>query len=359
MAASDRVAAGLWRGVVSGMVRHPSSPRAFPMPLLPSRCGFMMLAAMASGPALAQNQAQTSSASPAPTLPVTAEDPVLARVDGEAIRVSDLAAIAGEVLPPEMAVLPAAALLQSLPPEVAGQLLDRAIAERAIVLVARRQGLDQDPVVRDRVRRAEEQELQQALLAREVAALVTDEAVRARYESDAAARRAEEEVRARHILLPTEAAARTALEELRRGADFATVARARSTDPGSREGGDLGFFKRGDMVAEFAEAAFALAPGQVSAAPVRTQFGWHVIRLEERRHAAAPPFEAARDQLRRQLMAEQVQTVVARIRGEARIERLDQPVRPSLLDGAAPPATPSSAAPPTTPSGAASPATRR
>ncbi len=300
------------------------------MPTLPSRCLFLLLFALTAAPAPAQ----------------TADDPVLARVDGDAIHLSDLVAIAGEVLPPELAALPAASLLSSLPPAVAGQLLDRAITERAIVLAARKQGLEQDPALRQRLRRAEDQELQQALLGREVAALVTDDAIRARYDRDAAARRAEEEVRARHILLPTEAAARAALAELQRGADFATVARARSTDPGSRDGGDLGFFKRGDMVAEFAEAAFALAPGQTSTAPLRTQFGRHVIRVEERRNAAAPPFEAARDQLRRQLMAEQVEGVVTRIRGAAQVERLDRPATPgapslaapSLLDGAMPPA---------------------
>ena len=303
------------------------------MPTHFARCGFVTFAVLLACSALAQTAAVPPAASPS-----TAEDPVLARVDGDAIRLSDLVAIAGEVLPPAMAALPAADLLQSLPPEVAGQLLDRAITERAMVLAARKQGLEQDPLLRQRVRRAEEQELQQALLSRELEALVTDAAVRARYDRDAAARRGEEEVRARHILLPTEAAARAALAEVQAGADFAAVARARSTDPGSRDGGDLGFFQRGDMVAEFAEAAFALAPNQTSPAPVRTQFGWHIIRAEERRNAAAPPFEAARDQLRRQLMAEQVQAVVARIRGAAQVERLDRPATPSLLDGAAPPA---------------------
>ena len=90
------------------------------------------------------------------------------------------------------------------------------------------------------------------------------------------------------ILVPTEAEARTALAEARRpNADFAEVARRRSTGPGSREGGDLGFFKRGDMIPEFATAAFAMQPGQISEAPVRTQFGWHVIKVEARR--AVPP----------------------------------------------------------------------
>ncbi|MBX6375221.1 MAG: peptidylprolyl isomerase, partial [Acetobacteraceae bacterium] len=158
------------------------------------------------------------------------------------------------------------------------------------------------------------------------------------------------------ILLATEAEARAALAEARRpGADFAEVARRRSTGPGAREGGDLGFFKRGDMVPEFAEAAFALQAGQISEAPVRTAFGWHVIKVEERRAAPPPPFEEVRDALRQQILEEQIGAIVERVRAAARIERLNPDgtlqQRPaaspatgggggSLLDSATPPPPP-------------------
>jgi peptidyl-prolyl cis-trans isomerase C len=118
------------------------------------------------------------------------------------------------------------------------------------------------------------------------------------------------------------------------------VARRRSTDPGARNGGDLGFFKRGDMIPEFEQAAFAMRPGEISSAPVRTQFGWHVIRLEERRAVAPPSYEESREALRQQAFEEGVNAVVERIRAAARVERLDggaAPRPPSLLDGAAPP----------------------
>src|SRR3712207_2578819 len=111
-----------------------------------------------------------------------------------------------------------------------------------------------------------------------------------------------------------------------------------SADPGSREGGDLGFFKRSDMVPEFAEAAFAMQPGEVSAAPVRSPFGWHVIRLEERRAATVPSFEESRQQIRQKMLEEQVEAVVQRVRAAAKVERLDQPAAGgALLDNAAPP----------------------
>jgi peptidyl-prolyl cis-trans isomerase C len=260
-------------------------------------------------------------------------DPVLARVDGLEIRQSDVEAEI-QRLPPELRTMPPQAL-QPL-------LLDQMITQKALVAAARQMGLDRDPEVQSRIRRAEEETLQQALLLREVQPLLTDEALRARFARETAARPAEEEIRARHILVPTEQEARTALAEARRtGADFSEVARRRSTGPGAREGGDLGFFKRGDMIPEFEEAAFALQPGQISQNPVRTQFGWHVIKVEERRSAPAPSFEESREALRQQAFEEGVNAAVERIRTAARVERTDAagaPRPPSLLDGAAPPA---------------------
>ena len=297
-----------------------------------------LLAACLLSPAVAARPAPAQTA--APVAPA-AEDPLLARVDGQEVRMSDVLAVAAEVLPPELRGLPPAALLQMLPPEVSRQLIDRAITERALVSAARSAGLDKDDEVRRRIRRAEEQELQQALLTREVAGKVTDDAIRARYEQETAKRQGEPEVHARHILVPTEAAAREAMAEVAKGADFAEVAKRRSTGPGAQQGGDLGFFKKGDMVPEFAEAAFALQPGQVSSAPVRSPFGWHVIKVEERRAAAAPSFEDAKPQLQRQMLEEGVEAMVQRVRSAAKIERLDSAAAPApagtLLDNAAPP----------------------
>jgi peptidyl-prolyl cis-trans isomerase C len=215
------------------------------------------------------------------------------------------------------------------------------ITQKALVAAARQMGLDRDAEVQARLRRVEEETLQQAVLLRAVQPLLTEEALRARYARETAARPAEEEIRARHILVPTEQEARTALAEASRaGADFAEVARRRSTGPGAREGGDLGFFKRGDMIPEFEEAAFALQPGQITRNPVRTQFGWHVIKVEERRAAPAPSFDESREQLRQQAFEEGVNAEVERIRAAAKVERTDAagaPRAPSLLDGAAPP----------------------
>lgn len=299
----------------------------------------LILAATLLVPVAALAQA----APPAPA----AEDPVVAKVDGEELRLSDVAATASDLLPQQLRNVPPAALMQMLPPEVSRQLVDRAITERALVIAARSAGLDKDEEVRRRIRRAEEQELQQALLSREVNTQVTEQAVRARYDQEAARRQGEEEIHARHILVQTETEARAALAEVKGGADFAEVAKRLSKDPGSRDsGGDLGFFKKGDMVPEFAEAAFAMQPGQVSSAPVRTPFGWHVIKVEERRTAPVPSFEDSRQQIERKMLEEQVDAVVRRIRAAAKVERFDQAPATgggpggSLLDGASPPPAP-------------------
>ena len=200
----------------------------------------------------------------APAPPNAAEDPVLARVDGQPVRLSDMLATAQDVLPADMRELPPAMLMQVIPPDVRRQLVERTITERALTGAARAAGLDKEEAVRRRIQRAEEQELQQAFLAREVAASVTDTALRARYDQESGQRQGEEEVHARHILLRTEPEAKAALAEVKGGEDFAAVAKRRSIDPGAKDGGDLGFFKRGDMVPEFAEAAFAMKPGEVS-----------------------------------------------------------------------------------------------
>jgi peptidyl-prolyl cis-trans isomerase C len=262
-----------------------------------------------------------------------APDPVVARVGGEEIRLSQLRA-AVQDLPEELRNAPEAMLLPVL--------LDQMIASRAIIAAARAEGLQNSEEVRSRVRAAEDEALQEVLIRRELAPLLTEEALRARYQRDVIDAPREEQVSARHILVPTEAEARAiAIEARRPGADFADLARRRSTGPGAREGGDLGFFRRGDMIAEFAEAAFALQPGQITEAPVRTQFGWHVIKVEARRALEPPPFEDARADIRARVFEESVGRIVERFRSAANVERFNLDGTPmrvrSPLDAAEPP----------------------
>ncbi|MDB5370538.1 MAG: Peptidylprolyl isomerase, partial [Roseomonas sp.] len=268
--------------------------------------------------------------------PAAGANPVVARVEGQEIRRSDVAAAIAE-LPPE---------LRSAPEDMLFPLVvDQLVTQKALVAAARAQKLDQDEAVRARIEKAVDQELQQALLRREIAPLLTEEALRARYQRDVASKPGEEEVHARHILVTGEEDAKKALAEARKpSADFAALATRLSTGPGAQQGGDLGFFKKGDMVPEFAEAAFKLQPGHISE-PVRSPFGWHVIKVEARRTSQAQSFEDSMEQLRQAAFEEAVQATVARIQAAAKIERFNEDgtprpeaPAPSLLDGATPPA---------------------
>jgi peptidyl-prolyl cis-trans isomerase C len=127
-------------------------------------------------------------------------------------------------------------------------------------------------------------------------------------------------VHARHILVPTEAEAKSVIAELEKGADFAALAKKYSKDPGAESGGDLGYFGHDDMVKEFADAAFALSPGQYTKTPVKTEFGWHVIKVEDRRAGKPPSFEEAREQLSREIAHGIIDGKLHDLRNAAKIE---------------------------------------
>ncbi|MCX7381769.1 MAG: peptidylprolyl isomerase [Alphaproteobacteria bacterium] len=257
-------------------------------------------------------------------------DPVVARVNGAEIHVSDITE-AAQSLPQEYRGMPQNVLM----PMLIDQLIDRA----AVAALARKEGLEKDPLVQRGIARATEEALENAIMRRDIGPSITEDKLRARYTAEIAGKEGEVEVRARHILVASEADAIKVVAELKKGGDFAALAKARSSDPGAGQGGDLGFFKRTDMVPEFAEAAFALKPGQVSDKPVKTQFGWHVIKVEERRAAPSPSFEQAQDDLRQKVIQEGVQKVLAAARAVVTIERYnpDGTARRATDDAAPPP----------------------
>ena len=293
--------------------------------------GALALAASLAAPAFAQAPAPSPTATTPATSSANAADPVVARVNKTEIRLSDLAE-AAQSLPAEMRGMPPAMVY----PMLLDQLVDRA----AIVDLARRRGIDREPAVARQMVRAQDQALQTALMSRDVGPLVGETELRARYDREIAGRPGEEEVHARHILLPTEADAKTVIAELKKGSDFATVARARSTDKASGDG-DLGFFKKADMVPEFAAAAFALKTGQITDTPVKSQFGWHVIRLEARRTAAPLPFEEAYEALRTKTIQEGVEKLLQLARTGLSVEKFNMDGTPRrATDDAQPPPAP-------------------
>jgi peptidyl-prolyl cis-trans isomerase C len=155
------------------------------------------------------------------------------------------------------------------------------------------------------------------------------------YEQQVGSRTPEEEVKARHILVESKEKATELYEKIVHGADFAQLAKEYSKDPGSKDqGGDLGYFSRGQMVPQFEDAAFALKKDEVGQ-PFETQFGWHIIKLDERREQAAPKFDAVKDRIRAAMIHQKAQQLATQLRGKAKIEYLDPEIKKSVEGEAA------------------------
>jgi len=233
------------------------------------------------------------------------DDPIAAVVNGDKIYRSDVAVILDN-LPEQYRQIPVATIY----PQIIQRLIDRKLLAQA----AKKAGYLEKPDVKKRLESDQEQVLQEAYLYSRIDTTLTDARLKAAYDKKVAGAAKEEEVRARHILLKTEDDAKKVIAELDKGADFVELAKTRSVGPTSGTGGDLGFFKRDQMVGPFADAAFAMKKGEVSKTPVQTQFGWHVIRVEDRRTAKVPSFEESKDDLKN----EEAQAVVGEIMGSIR-----------------------------------------
>jgi peptidyl-prolyl cis-trans isomerase C len=246
--------------------------------------------------------------------PAAGGDAVVAVVDGQPIQRAELEEVA-RGLPEQFQQMPIQMLY--------GVLLDRVIDFHLLSTEAERQGVDDQPGVEEALARARADVLRDALVQQKIAEGTTEERLRQLYEQKKQSEDfAQEEVHARHILLESEDEAKAVIEELQGGADFATLAEERSTGPSAPSGGDLGYFQRGQMVPEFGEAAFALEPGAITTEPVQTQFGWHVIKVLDRR-MAEPTYEESEPQLRQDLAREIVTALVADLREDAAIERFN------------------------------------
>jgi peptidyl-prolyl cis-trans isomerase C len=241
-------------------------------------------------------------------------DPVVGSVEGHLIYLSDLGE-ASKTLPENLRGLPFDTLYPVL--------LDRMVDHEALVIMARRKGLEENKQVQREIQAATERILEGAYLGEVAMPQVTEQAIQARYNRQFANRSATEEVHARHILVTTEAEARKVLEDLAKGADFATIARVLSKDPDAAKGGDLGFFRREQVWPGFADVAFSLQPGQIAPEPIKNEFGWHVIKVEERRLVAPPSLSDVHDQLKQEILAAAVQQAIANARSQVTIHRFN------------------------------------
>ncbi len=255
----------------------------------------------------------------------TAADPVVATVNGEKVMLSDLQALHAD-LPEQVRNVPFERIYRPL--------LNQVIQTKLLAAKARAEGLDKTPKIARRLRTLTERMLHHSYLDAYIDKSVTEDRLAEAYKAFVASHRGEEQIKARHILVKTREEAMAAIEALEKGGSFAKLASEKSIGPSKAGGGDLGWFARGQMVKPFADAAFALEKGAFTDTPVQTQFGWHVILLEDRRRTAAPSFEEKRADLKRELGSTLMAAEVERLSKAAKIVRFGPDGKP--LDDAAP-----------------------
>lgn len=259
-------------------------------------------------------------APPAPALPPASAPPpaaalppastVVARINGVELHLADVEA-AQESLPAQLQKLP----LQQIYPI----LLDRLVDGELVAQAGRKQHLDQDPAVQRRLRLYEDHLIQQAYVEQLIKSAVTEASLQARYQKFLKQTPPREEVRARQILVKTEPEAKSIIAQLDKGADFAVLAKKDSTDPGASSGGELGYFTRDEMVPAFTKAAFALPVGHYTKTPVKTEFGWHVILVEDHRVKQPPSFAQAQNQMRSLVIRDAIVAKLKELRSGATI----------------------------------------
>ena len=248
--------------------------------------------------------------------PAQGSDPVAARVNGLEVRQSDLNIAEeefGASIPGDSSAEKRDALI--------GYYTDMILLARA----AEGKGLGSTTEFAKKLQFAKAKLLMETLLKDEAKAAVTDAALRKVYDQAVKDMGKEEEVHARHILLKTEDEAKAVLAELKKGGDFEKLAKEKSTDPSAKtNGGDLGYFGKEQMVPEFAEAAFKLNKGDLSD-PVKSQFGWHVIRQEDKRTKPVPEFDKVKPQLVQFVVRNAQAELINKLRKDANIEKLPAP----------------------------------
>jgi peptidyl-prolyl cis-trans isomerase C len=271
----------------------------------------LKLSALALMTSLAAPAAFAQSAPAAPAAPAPQADPVVASVNGMKIHFSDIQADAQDI-PQQMQQMPPNQLF----PILVSQEIDR----KALLVAAKKEGLEKDPAVAAAMEAAADVKLENAYVQKHIASAVSPAAVQAEYNKDYAGKPGPDQIDARHILVKTQAEAQAIIDQLNKGADFATLAKKDSIDPGAANGGELGWFSQDEMVPAFATAAFALSPGQYTKAPVQTQFGWHVILCEGKRKGPTPALADVQAQIRQTLADNAIKATLADVRSKVKVQ---------------------------------------
>ncbi len=285
----------------------------------------LSLLAALGGAATAQETAPALTPAPATeAAPAAAPDPakIVATIDGQPISEAELA----------LALASVDQQYAQLPPEQRRAAAFMAILEiRLLAAKAVAEGLDKDADFQRRMAFLEQRALHSELIDKDVGAKITDAEIRARYDKQMADTPPVNEVKARHILVKTKEEALAIIKELDGGADFVKLANEKTNDPsGKTTGGDLGYFGPGQMVPEFEKAALVLEVGTYTKEPVQTQFGWHVIKVEDKRAQQPPAFEQVKDEMRSLVFREKYFALVTELRAAAKVDVTDQELKKAV-----------------------------
>ena len=240
------------------------------------------------------------------------ETKIVATVDGKPIFLSEIIGMA-QRLPEQYRKMSLEAVYPSL--------LTRAIDSKLVTLEGRRAGFSKDPDVKKRLLDVEDQIISEIFLTKTIGSQVTEEALQKIYSETKSEMASGDQIKARHILLDSEEKAMEIIKKLQAGGEFAKLASEYSTGPSAASGGDLGWFGEGQMVPEFSKAAFALNPGDIVTKPVKTQFGWHIILVEDRKVSAPPSFDEAKEQLASTMSQKLLKELIETLRTKAKIVR--------------------------------------
>jgi peptidyl-prolyl cis-trans isomerase C len=258
-----------------------------------------------------------------PGLPARAQERPIAKVNGKTITDVDMKLAEAEI----------GNDLGSLPEATKRRVLIEFLIENQLFAdAAEGEQLGSGPAFSERLQYWRRRALRDVYFDKSVRSSIKDADVRQYYAGQVGTMKPEEEVRARHILVESKEKAREVFEKIAHGSDFSQLAKQYSKDPGSKDqGGELGFFGRGQMVPQFEEAAFKLKQGEVSQ-PFESQFGWHIVRVDDRRQRPVPPFEAVKDRVIAHMIHRKAQEIAADLRGKAQIEYIDPEIK-STMEG--------------------------
>ena len=246
------------------------------------------------------------------SLPALSQERIaVATLDGEAIHLDEIIAVA-ETLPAEYQQQGIAALYP--------QLVDEVVNARLAAVAGRASGIDKDEDIAAAIKAAADRVIADSYITRRVNEQLTNEAIQTAYDAYVDDTASREQVTASHILVETEDEAKAVIAQLNDGADFAALAKEKSTGPSGPNGGELGSFGRGQMVPAFETAAFSMPGGSYSETPVQTQFGWHVIKVDDKGIEDAPSLEDMRDQLVANLSRQSFSRIVEELRVGSSLE---------------------------------------